>query len=100
MILRAYYQKHAASNQRKAINMSLTKQIARIEVGMACCNGNQPHVEFRTGYIGAPTLSVSDNGYQVTTTQLDVEMFDALKQLVNDHRVVEHYENLRNQNDD
>ena len=41
------------------------------------------------------TWMFCQNGYQSTGVQISVEQFDILKELVNDQRVVEFYENLR-----
>jgi hypothetical protein len=35
------------------------------------------------------------NGHKSTGVSISVEQFDILKELVNDHRIVEHYESMR-----
>lgn len=43
-----------------------------------------------------PVLSVCENGFQSTGVDLPLHMYDLLREIVNDYKVVEYYENLRN----
>lgn len=55
----------------------------------------QPQVVVENDRYDNPLWTFSDNGWQGTGVNISVDMFDALRELLNDHRVVEHYESLR-----
>lgn len=52
------------------------------------------HITLRD-FNGRPTLKVSDNGWQSIMVDLPLHMYDLLRELVNDAKVVEYYEDIR-----
>lgn len=46
-------------------------------------------------YSSGPLWRFCENGYQATGVAVSVDLFDMMKELVNDPAVVEHYEELR-----
>lgn len=57
---------------------------------------NDPHISIDLCYSHEPILWVCGNGIQSTGIDLPLHMYDLMRELVNDYKVVEHYENLRN----
>lgn len=62
----------------------------------------QPHYKGLTDcdvslrdFHGRPALKVSENGWQSTIVELPLHMYDLLRELVNDAKVVEYYEDIR-----
>lgn len=66
--------------------------------------GNQPEFEdlsdaftsIKLDCIDRPQLSLSASGYHSTDVDLPLHMYDLLHDLLNNHKVVEYYEELRN----
>jgi len=80
----------------------MSEEIARVEFGerrIRTALGKesvvQPQVVVDNDNFDNPLWTFSQNGWQGTGVNISVEMFDALRQLVNDPRVVKHYDSLR-----
>ena len=54
------------------------------------------YISLGLGWGGEPEIEVCENGFQSTGVHMPLHMYELLRELINDSKVVEYYENLRN----